>query len=155
MIDENKCAKLSLWGHRILISSFCSKLWFLRERPSYSLFSITVHVFHFFYYPPSSGIASCVGTAGMMTWCLHLTWPSRAGSDLGRESGLVIGATKAHWVFLMASIYAWFNIVSDTCHLEPYYLNSDKPFLTLTDWYNYPELGFKPGSSSEYLLEFG
>ena len=28
-----------------------------------------------FNYPPSSGIASCVGTAGMVTWCLHLTRP--------------------------------------------------------------------------------
>ena len=29
----------------------------------------------FFYYPPSSGIASCVGTAGTVTWHLHLTRP--------------------------------------------------------------------------------
>ena len=28
-----------------------------------------------FYYPPSSGISSCVGTAGTVTWCLHLTRP--------------------------------------------------------------------------------
>ena len=28
-----------------------------------------------FFYPPSSGIASCVETAGAVTWCLHLTRP--------------------------------------------------------------------------------
>ena len=52
------------------------------------------------------------------------------------------------------SIYAWFDIVSDTCHLAPYYLNSDEPFLTPSDQYCNPEWGFKPGSSSECLLEF-
>ena len=29
----------------------------------------------FFNYPPSSGIASCVRTAGTVMWCLHLTRP--------------------------------------------------------------------------------
>ena len=28
-----------------------------------------------FFYQPSSGIASCVGTAGTVTWCLHLMRP--------------------------------------------------------------------------------
>ena len=37
---------------------------------------------HFFYYPPSSRIASCVGTAGMVTWCLHL--PRPCGAALGQ-----------------------------------------------------------------------
>ena len=31
------------------------------------------------------------------------------------------------------SIYAWFDIVSNTCHPVPFYLNSDKIFLTLGD----------------------
>ena len=32
-------------------------------------------VFLFFYYPPSTGISFCVGTAGTVMWHLHLTWP--------------------------------------------------------------------------------
>ena len=43
------------------------------------------------------------------------------------------------------SVYAWFDIVRDTCHPAPYYLNSDKPSIL---W------RFKPGSWSECLLEF-
>ena len=31
--------------------------------------------FCFLYYPPSSGIASCVRTTGTVMWCLHLTRP--------------------------------------------------------------------------------
>ena len=42
------------------------------------------------------------------------------------------------------SAYAQFNIVSDTCHLAPYYFYSDKPFLTLSDQYRNPERGFVP-----------
>ena len=36
----------------------------------------------------------------------------------------------------------------------PYYLNSDKLFLTLSNQYRNPEQGFEPRSSSECLLEF-
>ena len=39
-----------------------------------------------FYDPPSSGIASCVGTAGTVTLDAALLCSSRAGSDLGRTS---------------------------------------------------------------------
>ena len=52
------------------------------------------------------------------------------------------------------SIYAHFNIVSNTCHQAPYYLKSDKPFLTLSYRYRNPERDFELGSSSECLLEF-
>ena len=52
------------------------------------------------------------------------------------------------------SVYAWFNIVSDTCHPVPCYLNSDKVFRLLSDQYPNPEQGFKLGSLSECLLEF-
>ena len=34
---------------------------------------------------------------------------------------------------MLDSIYAQFNIVSYTCHPAPFYLNSDKPFLTPSD----------------------
>ena len=44
------------------------------------------------------------------------------------------------------SVYARFKIVSDTCHPAPYYVNSDKPFLTLSDQYRNPERGFVPGT---------
>ena len=46
------------------------------------------------------------------------------------------------------------SIVSNTCHPAPCYWNSDKVFLLLSDQYCNPEQGFKPGSSSECLLEF-
>ena len=39
-------------------------------------------------------------------------------------------------------------------HRTPYYLNSDKVFLLLSDQYHNPERGFKPGPLSECLLEF-
>ena len=52
------------------------------------------------------------------------------------------------------SINAGFEIVSDTCHAAPYYLNSDKPFLTLSNQYCNPEQRFKPGSLGKCLLEF-
>ena len=50
------------------------------------------------------------------------------------------------------SINAGFEIVSDTCHVAPYYLNSDKPFLTLSNQYCNPEQRFKPGSLGKCLL---
>ena len=34
------------------------------------------------------------------------------------------------------------------CHLAPCYLNSDKLFLTLSNWYRNPEQGFEPGTYS-------
>ena len=52
------------------------------------------------------------------------------------------------------SVYAGFDIISNTCHPAPYYLNSDKPFLTLSDQYRNPEWGFEPGSLSKCLIEF-
>ena len=52
------------------------------------------------------------------------------------------------------SIYARFDIVSDTCHPAPCYLNSNKVFCLLRDRYCNPEQGFEPGSSSESLFEF-
>ena len=52
------------------------------------------------------------------------------------------------------SIYARFNIISDTCHPAPCYWNSDKVFQLLSDQYCNPERGFEPWSSSECLLEF-
>ena len=39
-------------------------------------------------------------------------------------------------------------------HISGFYLNSDKPFLTMSDRYCHPERGFKPRSLSECLLEF-
>ena len=54
-----------------------------RYRPVFRLINFEDY---FFLYPPSSGIASCVGTAGTLhdayTWCSP-TISSRAGFDLG------------------------------------------------------------------------
>ena len=44
------------------------------------------------------------------------------------------------------SVYARFDIVSDTCHPAPCYLNSNKVFLLLSDRYCNPEWWFKPGT---------
>ena len=52
------------------------------------------------------------------------------------------------------SFYNLFDILSYTCHQGPYYLNSDKPVLTLSNQYINTYLGNKPGSSSECVLEF-
>ena len=52
------------------------------------------------------------------------------------------------------SVYAWFDIISNTCHPAPCYLNSDRVFLLMSNQYRNPEQGFKPVSSSECLLEF-
>ena len=52
------------------------------------------------------------------------------------------------------SVYARFNILSYTYHPAPCYLNSNKVFLFLSDQYCNPERGFKPGSSSDCLLQF-
>ena len=47
------------------------------------------------------------------------------------------------------SVYAWFNIVSNTCHPAPCYFNSNKVFLLLSDQFCNPERGFEPRYSSE------
>ena len=52
-----------------------------------------------FFYLHSSGIASCVGTAGMLTWCLHLTRPCYV--PLG-------------WVLIWVMCTDWFE---ELCHL--------------------------------------
>ena len=44
------------------------------------------YYFFFLLYPPSSGIAPCVGTTWKWYRRLHLTQPFRAGADLGRMS---------------------------------------------------------------------
>ena len=40
------------------------------------LFQSFIWFLRMFFHPPSSGIASCVGTPGTVTWCLHLTCPA-------------------------------------------------------------------------------
>ena len=52
------------------------------------------------------------------------------------------------------SVYAQFDIISNTCHPAPCYLNSNQVFLLLSNQYHNPDRGFEPGSSSECLLEF-
>ena len=46
------------------------------------------------------------------------------------------------------SVYAWFDIISNTCQPARCYLNSDKVFLLLSGQYRNPERGFEPGSSA-------
>ena len=74
----------------------------------------------------------------MPTLDAALLCTSRTGAELGCESELGVPD----------SVYARFDIISDTCHLAPCYLNSDKVFLLLSDRYHNPELGFEPGSSA-------
>ena len=64
---------------------------------------------------------------------------------------LVFGCQVFGWLLYSStlgvpdSVYARFDIISHTCHLAPYYLNSDKPFLTLSDQYCNPGEDSKPG----------
>ena len=44
------------------------------------------------------------------------------------------------------SVYAWFDIASETCHPAPCYLNSYKVFLHLSNRYCNPKWGFEPGT---------
>ena len=87
---------------------------------------------------------------------------SRAGADLGCDSGLVRGAlnhhsaiyhiplqywnycnTQANWACLIASTL---SSISTICHPAPCYLNSDKVFPLLSDQYRNPERGSEPGT---------
>ena len=58
-----------------------------------SLFAVKFlfYILYFILYPPSSGIAPCVGTAGMVqttTLDAAMLSSSRAGADLGRPSDI-------------------------------------------------------------------
>ena len=68
-----------------------------------------------------------------------------------------MGGGYHHLVHFAMCIF-WFIFFSihkgHNCHPAPYYLNSDKPFLTLSNQYHKPKEGFELGSSSECLLEF-
>ena len=78
--------------------------------------------------PPQGGLSGDVLPHLVQPCCEAL---GRA-LDLGLVSRLVWGHCQ--------------EIVSDTCHLALYYLNSDKPFLTLSSQNCNPERGFKPGT---------
>ena len=90
----------------------------------------------------------------MPTLDAALLCSSRAGSDLGRESGIIepllyISATYLGRVILHSNgkkRLARFDIISDTCHPAPCYFNSNKVFLLLSNQYCNPERGFKLGT---------
>ena len=85
---------------------------------------------HFFNYPPSSGIASCVGTAGTVTWCLHLTPPCCVA---------------------LGQVLIW--VVSPDWFLRSY---SDKVFLLLRDQYCISgDLNLGPKAFSLLVFEIG
>ena len=82
------------WNLRILpLQFYFTNLTTEAGRPGYDRYSVQCsltgnhlndeHVLYLdyrsvrFFYPPSFGIASCVGTTGTVTWRLHLTWPYR------------------------------------------------------------------------------
>ena len=74
---------------------------------------------HFFSYLPSSGIASCVGTAGTVLYMTPtldsaLLCSSRVGSDLGRKSDR-----------FEELYYPFINLLSTYCFLQ------NKPFINL------------------------
>ena len=67
----------------------------------------TSYVFIYFnFFLPSSGIASCVGTAGTMMWCLHLTRPCCV--VLGQVLIWVVSPdwlrSFVNWVFLIIQV---------------------------------------------------
>ena len=72
----------------------------------------TLNQIVFFYYLPFSGIASCVGTAGTVTWCLHLTRPCCVA--LGQVMRVVSPdwlRRFVNWVFLIPFMY--YHIMKD------------------------------------------
>ena len=64
---------ISLYLAHIGTSQWCYLACFSATKTQHHTTSMNTKVF--FYYPPSSGIASCVRNAGTVTWRLHLTTP--------------------------------------------------------------------------------
>ena len=62
---------------------------------------------------------------------------SKEGSDLGLESRLVEELCQLGFLYHKRH----------NCHTAPYYLNSDKPFLTLSDQYRNAERDLSLGPS--------
>ena len=78
-------------------------------------------IFLFFYDPPSSRIASCVRSAGMVTRHLHLTWPCCVA--LGQELIWVVSQD-------------WFDKLCQLGFLIPNYLCAlDTTLRILITWY--------------------
>ena len=129
-----KIADRSIWLDSA--DNWCRKLFKL----FFTLWSL------FYYYPPSSGISSCIRTYWVVM-CLH-TWRSPLSQKRNLSYAITILELLQYSSImgLPDSAYAQFNIVGDPCHPVPYYLNSEKPFLTLSDWYHNPERGFEPGT---------
>ena len=82
-----------------------------------------------FFYPPSSGIASCVGTAGTMTWRLHLTRPC---------------CVAIEWVLIWVVSPDWVEEQYCKRHMSPGTLLFE--WRLLSDQYRNPERGFEPGT---------
>ena len=89
-----------------------------------------IHLTLFFWYPPSSGIAPCVGTAGMVqtpTLDVALRSSSRAGADLGWTSD--------------SRVFSFYQLTSKACILKPRMdpafcnWNWDKVFPLLDNWF--------------------
>ena len=69
---------LMIWPNGIEFSAFCFLLFclpVLALRPCLLFYHRLGMELGFFYYPSSSGIASCAGTNRTVMWCLHLTRP--------------------------------------------------------------------------------
>ena len=110
----------------------------------------SIIVFLFFYYPPSSA----VGTAGTVTWRIHLKRPCCIA--LGQVLIWVLSPDwfeelkppQRHLSYAIAILellqYSRTLGVSNTYHLASCYLNSDKVFLLLSHQYHNPIWGFEP-----------
>ena len=86
-------------------------------------------------------------------WALLIFRASRCGGLVSQLSGSVLAIIPIlKQLGMPDSINARFKIVSDTCHPAPWYLNSDKVFLLLSDQYGNPKRGFEPGSSMSVYL---
>ena len=87
--------------------------------------------FIFLFFSPFSGIASCVGTAGTVTWPIHLTWPCCVALgrvliwDVTRRPGIWI-ATKYFYFWVINIHQIWFTFEDhnfDLAEAKPSELN--------------------------------
>ena len=103
----------------------------------------------FFYSNILSSISSFTTFSSFVMWGTAfprwVDWTLYCRTGPGISYGCVFGICEQ-----VSELYNRFNIVRNTCHPVPCYLNSDKLFLTLSNQYRNPERGFKPGSFSGY-----
>ena len=101
------------------------------------------------FYPPSSRIASCVGTAGMVTWCLHLKPPCCVAlgqvliwvlcpdwfEELHTHSESIININFSSGIWSTASgwYFLWSRLSTDQATMAGY-LSDLMTLFTFCDW---------------------